>query len=50
MSSSEKVWVFTKNSDLHCMTTINEPGNAGLRCVRSSNYNLKQYLPQTYHG
>ena len=33
MSSSDTEWVFTENSSSPGMTTTNEPGNAGLRCV-----------------
>ncbi len=34
MSTSESKWVFTENSASPGEMTTNEPGNAGLRCVR----------------
>lgn len=34
MSSNESIWVFTENSSTPGVTTTNQPGNAGLRCVR----------------
>lgn len=36
MSTSDTIWVFTENTDTPGLMTMNQPGNAGLRCVRAN--------------